>query len=294
MVENLVIGRGFLGEKLVSLMKKKGFEVKATANTAYSDTVALDITNKELTKSFFKKIKPENVFLLASIGNVDECEISQDRAMLLNYHAVESIAELCKKHKSKLFFLSTDYVFDGSQGNYKENDRKTPINFYGLTKDLAERAVADLEGSVIIRSSSFYGFNSWNDKKSFPVHVIESLGNEKEFFALRQKTSPTLIDDLAAGLIQLKEKDFSGVVHVAGPSPLSRFQTALAVVEAFELNKGLVRECDEESELELIAKRPLDSSLCIEKANSLGIKMRDFALGLKEMRNQMENLNLDA
>jgi dTDP-4-dehydrorhamnose reductase len=77
----------------------------------------------------------------AALTDVDKCEVDKDLAWKINVNGTENIAESCKKRHAFLIYLSTDYVFNGEKGAYKETDKPDPVSNYGLTKLAAEERV---------------------------------------------------------------------------------------------------------------------------------------------------------
>ena len=288
----LVIGKGFLGEKLFHLLEEKGFEARIASLEEKTD-YKIDITDIASIDSVFGKFKPKFVFLAAAISNVDFCEENKDKCFAVNLHGARNTALCCKEFGSKLVFVSTDFVFDGEKGFYDETDKPNPINVYGKSKFEAEKAILGLKMKdlIIARTSTLYGFNSFFDKTTFVSWVVKSLSEKKEInVVFDQKTSPTLIDDLAESLIDLCKMKAEGLFHVAGSEPMDRLSFAKKIAEIFELDESLIKKIDS-NQLNQKARRPRDASLKIKKLNSMGIKTKNTEDGLKEMKKQMEKKN---
>jgi len=281
----LVVGVGFFGEKLFRTLSAADIEVQGTMPTEINGFSKLDITSKDDIESVFSDSMPEIVVHTAAISNVDYCEQHKDEAFNVNVAGTKNIAEACKKNNAKLVFLSTDYVFDGKKGNYAEDDKTNPIQYYGATKLLGEQEALKLSEALVLRTSSLYGYNSANDRQCFPVFVLNQLRQGKEVTAALQVTCPTLIDDLANALLQLLELNASGIFHAVGSDAMTRFDVAKIVAELFELDDGLIKKA---SDLHLAAKRPQNSSLSIKKLSSSGIEAHGVVQGLEIMKKQME------
>lgn len=79
-----------------------------------------------------------------------------------NVEGAHNIALACTNVGAKLVYISTDYIFDGEKGNYKEIDKANPINYYGLTKLEGEnRAISHYQNYTILRTSVLYGWHPW-------------------------------------------------------------------------------------------------------------------------------------
>jgi dTDP-4-dehydrorhamnose reductase len=264
---------------------EQGFEVKGTSAEDIPGTERLDICDAEETERIIYGFAPDVVFHLASLTNVDYCETHKKEAEKVNVEGTANVATACKQTGARMVFVSTDYVFDGKKGNYKESDKPKPVNVYGRTKLEGEKIVSKLVGSLILRVSSLYGYNGPSDKKTFEKFVIEKLKAGGQVKAVSQVTCPTLIDDASRAMIALVQKNASGVFHSTGPEGISRHGFALKVARVFGLNEKLVVQSDDFSGP---AKRPGDSSLNISKLQSLEISMSGVEAGLNIEKKQME------
>ena len=133
----LVIGgSGLLGMKLQKVLAGDGFDVYATfhQNTLNEkNCFPLDITQKNAVDTFMEKINPDIVVLAAAYTNVDDCEKNKEKAFETNVQGTRNIAHAAEKNNARLVYISTDYVFDGKKGLYKEEDSTNPINYYAYT-----------------------------------------------------------------------------------------------------------------------------------------------------------------
>src|SRR3989344_671251 len=242
-----------------------------------------DITQQEAI-SFILRQKPDLIVHAAAETNVDACELHPEQAYTINVLGTENVIKAARVLDAKLVYISSDFVFDGSRGNYTEADQPNPINQYGRTKWAAEQKVAAYENSLIIRSAVLYGHNPGKTHYNFAEWVISSLMQEKGIRVVPdQINSPALIDDLAAAVLALREQ--TGTVHVAGPSPISRYEFALQAAEVFGLPKALITPVTS-AEFPQAAPRPRDAGLSVEKARSLGIRLSSAAAGLSLMKAQ--------
>ncbi|HAR37138.1 MAG TPA: hypothetical protein DCS09_00315 [Porphyromonadaceae bacterium] len=108
-----------------------------------------DVTNYKEVKEVMTRIKPDIVVHLAAISTALQAEADRSYAMKVNVEGTKNMVELSKK----FVFLSTDYVFDGRKGMYKEDDKPNPQTFIGITKYLAEEEVKHHPNTTIIRTS---------------------------------------------------------------------------------------------------------------------------------------------
>jgi len=279
-----LIGKGFLGTKIVSVFKEKGIKI-ITAGLDEKVDYSLDITDQQSLIYLFKNLNPDVVLLPAGITNVELCEAEQQKAFEVNVEGTRNVVDACRAFNSKLVFFSTDYVFDGKKGNYTEKDKVNPINFYGKTKVQGEEIVKDLENYLIARVSSLYGFNSKEDKKTFVCYAITQLKEKKEVVVSNQINCPTLIDDVAEAIYLMLEKDFSGLFHLTGKEACTKKDFILKMCRAFNFDSSLVKEV--ESLPLWKAERPFDSSLDTTKIQLHGIKMSSVEEGLLKIKKEL-------
>ena len=196
--------------------------------------------------------------------------------------ATANVVEGCLKIGARLIFVSTDYVFDGEKGNYKETDQPNPLDFYGVTKLEAERIVAKLPTRLIVRTSVLYGWNP--SKLNFATWIMQGLSEHRSLRIVRDHiNSPTFSDNLAMAIRAAIERKVTGVLHVAGSERISRFEFARRLATKFNLDEALLVPV-EMRDLGWVAKRPKDSSLDVGKAEKeLGIELFGVDRGLDEM-----------
>ena len=283
----LVIGAsGLLGGKLVDVLSKE-YEVVPTHNTQalHPNSIRLNIVDDVQVFRVLREVCPDVVVHAAAETNVDKCETDKEWAWRVNVASTKNIAEACVMNDARLIYVSTDYVFDGHKGLYSEEDEANPINYYGLTKLRGEEFVKDLcEDFLIARTSVLYG---WHTRRlNFATWVIDSLKNRRGIpVALDLYGSPTLADDLAEIFRKILGNKVGGVYHVAGGERVSRYEFALKIAETFELDSSLVAPVKMESLKAWIARRPRDSSLCVDKLKEdTGIQPLDLATALERMK----------
>ena len=261
---------GLIGRQLVKdlLESDEVFSCYNKSKPEHGTSVKMDLLNHETISNVVSEKKPEVVIHLGAMTGVDLCETEQGNAFTINSQATEILAKECSKINAFIVYVSTDYVFDGNAGMYKENDTTNPLGFYGKSKLLGEKSIQNFSSNwCIARTSTPFGLHP--TKKSFPVWVIENLKKQKQIDILSdQFTSPTYIPSLSRMLIEISKKHITGIIHVAGASKISRYKMARLVSEKMGLDGKLLREVSI-NELKMEAKRPKDSSLNVSKAASI-------------------------
>lgn len=199
----------------------------------------LDITNKKDTLKIIDNYNPDIVIHTVAITNVDLCEQNHDLANKINVQGTVNIIEGCKKNKSKLIFLSTSAVFNGSKSEYFENDITTPESYYGETKKNAEEEIkkSKLPHLIIRIDQPYFWSEEWQHSNSV-LRVLDGLKDEKLFREVTDwYNTPTFIPDIILGIKNLIDLNCCGIYHVVGPDFINRFKLALYIAEIFELDK---------------------------------------------------------
>lgn len=267
----LMIGSGLLGSKLAGIVVNE-FTMLTTykehpPTTENYKSYYLDIINERDVTVLIKKLNPNYIIHTAALTDVDHCERDKRLAWNINVEGTKHLAEASKETGAKLIYISTDYVFDGEKGMYKENDPTNPIDYYGKTKLQGEKVVNGLRDYIIVRPSVLYGWNP--TKLNFVTWVIQVLKEGNEVRIVKdQFNTPTLADNLAELILTLIEKEECGIFHLSGSERISRFDFALKIAKIFDLNTDLIKPIASD-QLNWIAKRPMDSSLDVTKISKI-------------------------
>jgi dTDP-4-dehydrorhamnose reductase len=268
-MERLLItgSEGLLGSKIVE-KTRPFFDVIPTHYTPplFPNSVRLDITNENEVSQIFRQYQPKAVIHAAAETNVDKCETDRRWAKKVNVFGTKNLATVCGKTNTNMIYISTDYVFDGKRGLYRETDGPDPINYYGLTKLKGEWFVKSLcRKFMIARTSVLYGKHP--TKLNFSTWVIKKLKQGERIAVVDDHyNSPTLADNLAEALLEAVRKHFNGLFHVAGSERISRYDFAIKTANIFDLDANLIKPIKTIKSTFWVAKRPKDSSLCIDKA----------------------------
>lgn len=266
-------GSGFLGGHLIKVMQNK-YNVIATYfknNPNYSRTFwrRLDLTLSEEIEQVFMEARPNIVIHNAAIADLDVCEGNPREAETVNLDATRIISDLCGTFNARLFYISTDQVFDGSGAPYKEDDRPNPINFYGWTKWQAELFISENNPRyVIVRAPIIYGPSALSGTSSSERVRKSLLAGRIVKLISNQIRTPIYAGNLAEAILELTEKKFTGIIHLAGSERISRYEFGVLLAEHLNLDRSLIKAI-RQSDSELEAARPLNVSLNIRLAQSL-------------------------
>ena len=177
----------------------------------------------------------------------------------------------------KFVYISSDFVFRG-EGEYSEESKVDPINWYGMTKYYGEKVV-DESKDLIVRLSFPYGYQS-EVKKDVLWSVVGLMRGKDEVSLISDQTiTPTFIDDIAFGLEFLLQKNATGIYHLTGSSSLSPKEIGKKAKIAF----GLTTQINDSSLAEVYkdkAQRPFQSIVKNDKLKNLGFVPKTFDEGL--------------
>lgn len=162
-----------------------------------TDVENLDITNEDAVLKFVTVNKPQYIINCAAYTAVDKAETAGEIVEKINAKGPRNLAVAASKSDSVLIHISTDYVFGGDlnlEKDYKENDPKSPVTAYGVTKlHGEEEIIANTNKYYIFRTAWLYG-----DGNNF-VRTMLNLGTTKDEISVvnDQYGSPTYAEDLA-------------------------------------------------------------------------------------------------
>ncbi len=289
----LVIGgSGVIGSQLVKKLEKYN-DLYWTFYKNKSDkknSFYLDITKKEQVIKEISKINPEIIFHTTAITNVDLCEENMELAESVNYFGTYNIIEACKNTKSKIVYISTSAVFDGTKNEYSEDDEPSTCNNYGKTKLKGEKIVMESNLSyLILRIDHPFDWNQkWQHTNSV-LRVINTISKKKKLKEIIDwYNSPTYIPDIIDAITKLIENDKNGIYHLIGNDFLNRYEFAQIIVKIFGLDDKMLIPINSES-LQLSAKRS-NSKLSNKKLfNETGMKMKGVEEGLENMKINKSN-----
>ena len=291
-------GNGLLGQKIVKLLADRLYtQLLATGRGVNRhilregyEYVSLDLTDSQKLSSLFKEYKPTHLIHTAASTLVDKCELDQEACDAVNVQAVEQLCKLSVQYGTHLVHISTDFVFDGEDGPYKEEDVPNPVNYYGRSKLKAERIVQDSGAAfAILRTMLLYGVSPAMSRSNIVLWVKKSLESGTPIKVVDdQKRCPTLAEDLAIATVSASMKNASGIYHISGAEMMSMLTLAHKVADFWKLDASLISPIDSVS-LKQAAKRPPITGFVILKAQTeLGYKPFTLNQGLGLVDRQLK------
>ncbi|MCC5916383.1 MAG: NAD(P)-dependent oxidoreductase [Cryomorphaceae bacterium] len=248
-----------------------------------------DLESEESVSDLMNEVAPDVIIHGAAMTQVDQCELNPEDCHRANVTATKNLISNCKS-SVRFVFLSTDFVFDGTEPLYKETDVPNPVSVYGKSKLDAEVLVANSGLSyATLRTMLVYGYAPELSRTNIVLWVKSSLEAGKTITVVDdQFRTPTLVDNLAEACLLAANSKACGVFHISSETYLSMFDFANQVADLWGLDKGLIKRIDTPS-LGQPAKRPPATGFSVEKAKAdLGFVPVSVADGLAMLKSRME------
>ncbi|MBZ0264002.1 dTDP-4-dehydrorhamnose reductase [bacterium] len=287
---------GLLGQKVADLFAEDRFMVYgadihpenlAPMNSEQFTYFQIDLTDKKSSRQLLEKVAPHCIVNAAAMTNVDGCERDPQSCQRINIDLVSNLVQSAEKLDAHLVHISTDYVFDGMNGPYTEEDTVNPLSVYGKSKLESEAIVLNsIILGTILRTVVLFGHGE-NLKKDFVAWVVGELKNQNQVRIVDDQIgNVTLVDDLANAVVQAVKLRQGGVYHVAGKDILDRYRFTQKIAAAYNLDPSLISPI-KTKELNQDAPRPLDGGLIVDKAErDLKIRLRTAEEAIEEYQRQ--------
>lgn len=273
---------GLLGQKIVGQLAKASINFLATSkgvnrNPSCSNVNyhQMDISNALEIEKVFSTFLPTHIIHTAAMTNVDHCEQQPDECNRINFEAVQLLFHAAQKINAHFQLLSTDFVFDGEKGNYKEEDQVNPLSLYAQSKVNAENyllASNSLNWSIV-RTIIVYGTANNLSRNNIIYWAKDALEKGQELSIIDdQFRAPTWANDLAWACIRICELNKMGIYHISGPETFSIYEIVEKIAQFFNLP---TKTLSKSSSLNLNqpAKRPPKTGFDLTKAKTeLGYK----------------------
>ncbi len=285
---------GLLGQHLVKKLIDNQYNVVAisrgidrTAFSAYKSYryYGADITDEKALQNILMIEKPAVLVHAAAITQVDECELNQEYCQLVNVQGTKNVLTIAKAFCNHIIYISTDFVFDGIEGNYDEEAIAEPVSFYGQTKLHSEKLIQQTSIPwAVIRTSLVYGNSISGTRSNIITWVKKELEEGRQIKVVSdQVRTPTYVEDLAAGIVLVIQKKATGIFHISGKDILTPYEIAVQTASFFNLPNRLITKVSSDTFTQP-AKRPPITGFNISKARALlGYEPLFFIEGLKKM-----------
>ncbi len=248
----------------------------------------MDAQNLEEIRDVVEKAEPEVIIHTAALTNADTCETRRSLAYGVNTTGTRYVAECAEKIGAKLVYISTDLVFDGKQGNYREQSPTKPVNYYGETKFAGEKIVKEIMSDyLIVRVALMYG-NGNGTHGCFTDWMRDGLQRKEDVSLFTdQYRTPLYVKDASLAILELAENAPSNeTYHLGGSERLNRYEFGQKFCQIFDYDPKYLRAVTMD-EMKSLAQRGADCSLNINKAQKLlSFRLSDVATGLEMMKKE--------
>lgn len=269
---------GLVGSRILELLKND-FEFIPLPQTR------MDITNVDQVNNVLKNID-FNLFLhLAAYTNVPAAETNKELCYKINRDGTKNVFDIVTTKGKKFIYISTDFVFDGSNPPYDEDSLPNPTSVYAASKLEGEKIIKDK--AMIVRIAYPYRA-SFEMKRDFFRTFKFYLENKKPLSMITNSLmTPTFIDDIAFGLKYLFQNFTPEIFHLTGGMSLSPYDAAMLVARTFNLDSSLIGKTTYEEYIKGKARLPQFATIISKKNNFY--KMKTFEEGLTEITKQLLN-----
>jgi len=234
---------GLLGNNLAYYFKDKfdilGLHLSHRVAIKGIETLRADLLSGDIFKSIVRDFNPDVIIHCASLTNVDFCEMNHVITDLVNIMGTRVVVESIKGRNTKLVYISSDSVYDGSKGDFQESDPVNPQNYYGSSKYKGELEVLKKSGSLIIRTNIF----GWNiqGKYSIAEWILNELTNKRKIKGFNDAFFSSIYNfDLAKALDIAIDQDLTGLFNCGSSTSLSKYDFAVQIADCFNLEKDLI------------------------------------------------------
>lgn len=281
-------GSGFLGRYVVREAADSHDVLATYCQTPFShpdaQTKKIDLTDPPFDD--LREYNPDSIIHCAGLVDVDECERNPVRARELNVQMTANVTSLAAQTDAHLVYLSTDAVFDGTKAWWSEDDTPSPVNVYGRTKLSGEQTATQNHDTVTIVRTNFFGWTE-TGKQSLAEWMLETLRAGDELTGFEDvHFTPLYAGDLARYLLALLDKEYTGLVHLAGSERLSKLEFAHELADIFGYSPEPITPI-QINDLDFDAPRGRDLSLDVSHAESLlETSLPDVRTGVERLRTE--------
>lgn len=244
----LVTGcNGFVGSHLVNRFAEvPGFELVVTSRTMphvvprNAIPEILDITNRQQIMYCMARYTPDVVVHCAAMASVDVCEKHKEQAWRVNVEGTAEFLRQAERWNAHFVFVSTDFVFSGRDLSNVESDLPNPVSFYGVTKHQAEQDIIQSTTAwTIVRPVLIYGNNTPLMRGNVFSWILGELKRGASVELVHdQVRTPTYVEDLVWGLVQIVLNRSTGIYPLGGAEAISIYAFGLRLAHYFQLSAG--------------------------------------------------------
>ena len=288
---------GLLGQTLVSLLleEKSKYQVigfsRGENRSGRNDFeyVSINITEESLLREKLSEYTPDVIVNTAAMTNVDICEVEKEACNALNIDVVQYLKNYSEENNTHLIHISTDFIFDGKKGLYKETDTPNPLSHYGWSKLKSEEILTKSTiDYTILRTILVYGKVYDMSRNNIVLWVKKSLEEGKEITIVNdQFRMPTYVEDLALACKLAIDKRAQGIFNISSNMLLSIYEIAQQIATTFGLDANLIKPIATAT-LNQTALRPAKTGFDLTKTkNELGLFSKSFKDDLQRFKEKL-------
>lgn len=285
---NGLLGQALVNECLIDPRIELHCCSKGENRNAVSDGYAyynVDLTVEKEVQDMLSKVQPSCIINTAAMTNVDLCEAEKKACWTINVQALQYLIDHSKQN-TQIIQVSTDFVFDGKEGPYKESDMANPLSHYAVSKRAAELLLehSNKLNWAIARTIIVYGKGNQLSRSNIVEWAIEQLKKGEQLNIVDdQFRSPTWATDLAKGCLLINQNKAQGIFHLSGPEFFSMYEMILEIADHMKVDQSLVHAV-KTGALNRPAARPPITGFDISKAKE---ELGYAPLKLKEVLSQV-------
>ena len=285
---------GFLGSHVGTFLSSRtpsiGIARRETNSHLYPQTFPLDLREFTRLEHFVHAANPPVIFHAAAIAGHETAASDPDQAFDVNVTATRVLANAASDIGARMIYISTDALFSGQRGNYREDDDLEPFSVYGETKALGEEAVrAATENHLIVRTN-FFGWSE-TGQKSILEFFVNSLRQGRAVRGYPDFVVTSIyVQSLIQAIWDLTERGATGTVHVVSDDARSKYDFGQLVAQTFGLPSDLIAPLSSEGS-DHVTSRSRDLSLNTDKvARLLGYRLPTQAEGIAQAARDEERI----
>ncbi len=286
---------GFVGAWLAKEILEAGHELLATGsgncrlpfmNQPLFSYCTMELKDADSIRENCQHYKPELIIHSGAMSKPDDCELNKELAFEINVNSTRNLLEEARILRSRFLFLSSDFVFDGESGPFKEEDLPAPVNYYGQTKVEAEKLVREHDHDwAIVRTVLVYGKPIV--PRAYLLSIVEEKLRKGDGYSLvnDQLRTPTYVNDLVTGIKAIINRNAKGIFHLSGEETMTPYEMGCEWGRLLGLNVDLLKPVNAQIFKEP-AQRPRSTSFILDKAKKeLDYQPHLFTDALKSMLN---------
>ena len=265
----LMVGAsGFIGSRLLEHYKKRGVSAVGTyCKNFRKGLIYYNVADiKENDLDFIDESCRFGI-IAVSIGSIDYHKLHISEYLRVN-KSIKKIISVLNSKRAIPVFLSTDYVFEGVAGDYKEDDPVKPTTEYGKSKtEIEEYLKTEYEDYIIIRLGKVYGHSPGDG--TLLTGIISKLQRGETIKAADdQIIAPTSVIDAVSGISKIIDSGHTGIFHISSPEVRSRYEVSALIKEKMQWLKGSVEKVGI-NDLFFAEKRPLNTTMNSDKTSEM-------------------------